>query len=243
MSAVLEVIWHDVECGGYAEDLSLWHDLAGRSVGPVLDVGAGTGRVALDLARAGHDVTALDRELELLEALSARARAAGLSVTTAAGDAHGFALGRRFALIVVPMQTVQLLGGAAGRAAFLRRALAHLEPRGLLAVAIADPLDSFDAEFDGLPRPDEAERGGTRYVSQALAVADEGEQAAIHRVRQIVRADGTVEEADNVIRLDRVEPEQLEEEAATAGLRVEAPRLIPSTDEYIGSTVVVVSAP
>jgi len=241
MSAVLEVIWHDVECGGYAEDLSLWHDLAGRSGGPVLDVGAGTGRVTLELARAGVPVVALDADPALCDAL--RERAGGLPVEVVCADARDFELARRFALIVVPMQTVQLLGGAAGRAAFLRRALAHLEPRGLLAVAIADPLDSFDAEFDGLPRPDEAERGGTRYVSQALAVADEGEQAAIHRVRQIVRADGTVEEADNVIRLDRVEPEQLEEEAATAGLRVEAPRLIPSTDEYIGSTVVVVSAP
>ena len=41
--------------------------------GPVLDVGAGAGRVALDLARAGHDVTALDLDAELLAEL-ARAR-------------------------------------------------------------------------------------------------------------------------------------------------------------------------
>ena len=55
-------VWHDVECGGYAADLPLWRELAAREAGPVLDVGAGTGRVALDLARAGHDVTALDRD-------------------------------------------------------------------------------------------------------------------------------------------------------------------------------------
>jgi SAM-dependent methyltransferase len=46
----------------------------------VLDVGAGTGRVALDLARQGVDVVALDREAVLLEALAARAAAAGLRV-------------------------------------------------------------------------------------------------------------------------------------------------------------------
>ena len=65
-----------MECGRYVADLALWQELAARERGPVLDVGAGTGRVALDLARAGHAVTALDREPELLAAL-ARARRGG----------------------------------------------------------------------------------------------------------------------------------------------------------------------
>ncbi len=52
------VVWHDLECGGYSADLPLWRELAARcavSAGArVLDLGAGTGRVSLDLARAGH---------------------------------------------------------------------------------------------------------------------------------------------------------------------------------------------
>ena len=50
------VIWHDVENGGYEADLPLWR-APGRADadGPVLDLGAGTGRVALDLAAAGHE--------------------------------------------------------------------------------------------------------------------------------------------------------------------------------------------
>ena len=71
------VVWHDVECGRYTADLDLWRELAAGEPGPVLDVGAGTGRVALALARAGHDVTALDREPELLEALGRTGAAAG----------------------------------------------------------------------------------------------------------------------------------------------------------------------
>ena len=52
---------HDVECAAYDLDLTIWRDLAGRAGGPVLDIGAGTGRVAIDLARIGHEVTALKR--------------------------------------------------------------------------------------------------------------------------------------------------------------------------------------
>ena len=66
------VIWHDIECGTYAEDLALWRSLAAEHGDPVLDVGAGTGRVALDLAGAGYRVRALDRDPALIEALQHR---------------------------------------------------------------------------------------------------------------------------------------------------------------------------
>ena len=54
---ILDVVWHDLECSGYDEDLPLWHALAAETGGPVLDVGAGTGRVSLELADAGVPVS------------------------------------------------------------------------------------------------------------------------------------------------------------------------------------------
>jgi SAM-dependent methyltransferase len=232
----LDVIWHDIECGGYDLDLPLWRELANTEGSPVLDVGAGTGRVALDLARRGHEVVALDRSPELLEAL--RERAAGLAVSTVAVDARDFAIDRRFPLIVVPMQTLQLLGGAAGRARFLERAREHLAPGGLLAVALADALECFGEEHDQPPPPDFREVAGVVYASRPVAVRDLGERAAIDRVREIVAADGTLTTVDNVVELDRLEPKVLEAQAATFGLRAEPPRRIPQTLEYVGSTAV-----
>ena len=49
-------IWHEVECGGYRADIPLWLSLASRAVprpgsAPILDLGAGTGRVAVELAQ------------------------------------------------------------------------------------------------------------------------------------------------------------------------------------------------
>jgi SAM-dependent methyltransferase len=234
---VPEVVWHDVECGAYAEDLPLWRELAAGHGAPVLDVGAGTGRVALHLAARGHAVVALDRSAALLAAL--RERAAGLPIETVEADARSFALGeRRFPLIIVPMQTVQLLGGAGGRAAFLRCARAHLAPGGLLAIAIADALETFDEVRCLPPLPDIREIDGIVYASRPVGVDDEPDGAVIRRVREVVDAAGNRTVEEDLIRLDHLEPATLEAEGAAGGLRVERPRSIPETDDYVGSTVV-----
>src|SRR3954463_12342373 len=149
----LAALWHDLECGEYREDLPAWRTLAAETGGPVLDVGAGTGRVTLDLAARGVPVVGLDTEAALLDALEHRA--GGLPVETVVADARELAVARRFALVILPMQTLQLLGGARGRAGFLRRARVHLEPGGVVAAALGDAVDCFDEEHE-LPPPADA---------------------------------------------------------------------------------------
>jgi SAM-dependent methyltransferase len=232
------VVWHDVECGAYAEDLALWRELATTAGGldGILDVGAGTGRVTLDLARAGHDVTALDLEPELLAAL--RERAGELPVTTVAGDARTFSLGRRFGLIIAPMQTVQLLEGR--HAEFLARAAAHLVPGGgVVAVALADP-----PEYEGevRPLPDIHEADGWLWASQPVAVRRAAEGMVIQRTREIVSPAGERRVEDDEILLARVSAVEIEDAGRRAGLRVLERRTIPQTDDYVGSDVVVLGA-
>jgi len=231
------VIWHEVECGSYYEDLALWRELARHEIGPVLDAGAGAGRVALDLARLGHDVVALDRDPVLLAELLRRA--GPTAVQTAVGDARSFDLpGHRFGLIVAPMQLVQLLGGARGRSAFLRTAAAHLQPGGLLACAVSESMDAFDADDALLPLPDVAVLDGVRYSSQPIAVRDEGGRVAIERVREITAGDGRRNAAGDIIYLDRVDVETIEAEGRAAGLAPATPRVVEETQDHVGSTVV-----
>ncbi len=237
----LGALWHDLECGGYDQDLALWRELAAAAAGPVLDVGAGTGRVSLDLARAGVDVVALDSDASLLAALAHRA--AGLPIEIVVADARHFALRRRFALVLVPMQTLQLLDGPAGRAAFLGCALAHLEPGAVLAAALADAMDCFDEEHDLPPPPDAREVAGVRYASQLLAVVEDDGRAAIHRRREIVGPGAQYQAVENVVQLDRVTADEVAAEAAALGFLVQPHRLIPGTEQYLGSTVVVLRAP
>jgi SAM-dependent methyltransferase len=231
------VVWHDVECGRYGADLKLWRELARAAGGPVLDVGAGTGRVALRLAEEGLDVTALDVDGELLAVLEQRARAAGVEVGTVRADAADFDLPERFALIAVPMQTLQLLPGEAARGGFFASARRALVPGGLVAAAIADELEPFE-EQSPLPSPDVGEAEGLRYLSQPVAVRERPGAVRIERIRQVVSPDGTRTSEDDVIELRTLSAEGLAGEAEAHGLRAEAPLEIPATLEHVGSTVV-----
>jgi SAM-dependent methyltransferase len=227
--------WHDVECGRYEADLPLWTALAATAEQGVLDVGAGTGRVALRLAAAGVDVTALDLEPELLEVLAARAAEAGVHVPTVAADACAFTLERQFDLILVPMQTIQLLAGRSGFFACARRAL---RPGGRVAVAIATELETYDGA-PPLPAPDIGQFGADTYISQPVAVTVGADRAAIDRVRQRVGPDGERVTTEDRIELAIVSPGLLAEEAAPHGLEAEELLHIDQTPEHVASEVVV----
>lgn len=233
------VRWHDLECGGYDVDLELWRELAARAGGPVLDVGAGTGRTSLDLARRGVPVTALDVEEPLLAELARRAKAERLSVPVLRSDARELAVGSRFAAVLVPMQTIQLLGGPAGRAKFLGRVREHLLPGGLFAAALADALEGYDASVSEPPLPDMAEWDGTVYASRPVAVLPVATGMLIERLREVVTPDGERTVTEDRIVLDALTAETLYAECAAAGLTAEPERLIAATDEYVGSAVVV----
>jgi SAM-dependent methyltransferase len=233
----MTAIWHDLECGAYDADLPLWRSLADQHGDPVLDVGAGTGRTSLDLARHGATVTALDHDPELIAELALRA--VGLNVTTVVADARQFALGRRFALCIVPMQTIQLLDGLQERASFLRCAKAHLRAGALLAVALAVELEVFAVPDDSpVPLPDICERDGILFSSQPTAVRAADDGFILERRRQTVTPDGRLSIARNTIRLERLAAGQLEAEAGAAGFSPAGRRNIKPTRDYAGSTVV-----
>lgn len=263
------VVWHELECGRYTADLELWRALAAAAAGvgegagvgagagagagdgtkagtgaAVLEVGAGSGRVALDLARGGHRVTALDLDDALLAAL--RERAGAVPVETVQADARTFDLGRvGFALCIAPMQTVQLLGGWSGRVAFMRRARAHLLRGGLLACAIVSELEPFDCAAGDLgPTPEVARVSDADYVSQAVRVSVGADTITIERERRVLRGGGTspAPPQRDSVRLDRVSAAQLEREGREAGLAVVERRTIAETDEHAGGEVVVLRA-
>jgi SAM-dependent methyltransferase len=233
------VIWHDVECGSYAADLPLWRQLASHADGPILDLGAGTGRVALDLAAAGHAVTALDSDPVLLAALAARSRERGLDVRCVEGDARRRPALGRFALVVAAMQFVQIMGGTAARAELLAGVADCLDEGGRFAAALAE-LDGAIAPEDALPPvPDVGERDGWVYSSLPLDVRPEPGGVAVERLRQRVSPGGDLAEERHTQLLDSLTPAQFESEVAAHGLRAVEWHRVPATADHVGSMVAV----
>ncbi|MGV1050400.1 MAG: class I SAM-dependent methyltransferase [Solirubrobacterales bacterium] len=230
-----EAIWHDVECGAYEADLRLWEELASAAGGSVLDLGCGTGRVALHLARRGHSVVGLDVAPELVATL--RARGEGLPLEAVVADARDFELEREFAIVLAPMQTLQLLAGAADRRACLDRVAAQLRPGGRFAASILEEMPEPDDSPP--PLPDVREVDGWVYSSLAVEATVGPGEIVIHRLRQTVSPAGELAEEPNRVRIATFPAAQLEEEAAAAGLAALERRPIPATDIHVGSTVVV----
>ena len=233
------IVWHDVENGGYDADLAIWRELAQEAHGPVLDLGAGTGRVALDLAQAGHDVTALDSDATLLDELARRAGERGLHIECVRADARRLDQTGPFGLVIAPMQFVQILGGPSARAGLLARAAGCLHPGGIFAAAISNLDEAVAAEDAAPPLPDVGERGGWIYSSLPLDVRPEPGGVAVEWLRQKVSPAGTLTEERHTELLDSLDPDQLEREAAAAGLNPEFRHEVSQTEAYIGSTVVV----
>lgn len=234
MSASASAIWHDVECGAYAADLPLWEELAEQQGGPVLELGCGTGRVALHLARRGHQVIGLDVEPALLAVLEERG--ADLPVSTLAADAREFELSSLASLVLAPTHLLQLLPESEHRAESLRCIAAALRPGGLLAAAIIEGMP----EPDGAPPPlpDVREVDGWIYSSLAVEAAVGPGEIIVRRLRQTVSPEGSLSEEPNEVRIATFSAETLESEAAAFGLMPAGRRAIPPTSMHEGSLVV-----
>lgn len=114
-------------------DVPFWLALAAREDGPVVEWGAGTGRIAAPLAAAGHDVTAV----ELSDGMVERGVEKTGGVRWVAGDMRTAKLGRRYGLAVCAFNSFLCLPAPDDALAFLRNARDHLQPGGLLGVEVS----------------------------------------------------------------------------------------------------------
>jgi len=118
--------------------------------GPVLELGCGSGRVLVPIARAGVDITGLDASPAMLEICRARLRAEGLSAPTVLGDMRHFDLARKFALITIPFRPFQHLLDPPDQIACLESVRRHLAPEGRFLFDVFDPRMDLITGLDGV---------------------------------------------------------------------------------------------
>jgi SAM-dependent methyltransferase len=144
---------YDVDLLDDPGDLDLYRAVAARADGPVLELGVGSGRLAVPLAESGWRVTGVDRDPAMLARARARADAAGAEVTArvrlveaAAGDVR---LADRFRLGFIALNSLLVFGDRVAQAAAVRALADHLEPGGLVVVDVWLPDAEDLARYDG----------------------------------------------------------------------------------------------
>ena len=130
---------YDHQYDTYRDDLHHYARLAENTGGRVLELGAGTGRVTVHLARRGARITGLEPSARMLERAEERAREADARVTLVQGDMRDFTLHERFDLIIAPFNALMHLYTPQDQLSALRRVHAHLHEGGTFAFDVYVP--------------------------------------------------------------------------------------------------------
>jgi SAM-dependent methyltransferase len=194
---------YDAQYRHYRDDLPFYRELALDRPGAVLEVGAGSGRVTVELARLAETVVALEPSPAMRAAAARRLRSAGLADRVELRDLDVRALDEpgRFALAVAPFHALMhlpTLDDQDRAVTAIRRALA---PGAAFACDVAAPPAGVDGALrrvDGWRTPEGGraelfvtqrdhpaeQRLESRYL---LDVVDEAGRLTRHRRRLVQR--------------------------------------------------------
>ncbi|HEU5367867.1 MAG TPA: class I SAM-dependent methyltransferase [Ktedonobacterales bacterium] len=129
----------DLEDEGYYDDYPLTAQWAREMGGPLLDLGCGTGRVALRMAALGYEVTGVDIMPEMIARARQKAAARALAIDFVVADARSFQLQRQFSFIYMLENVFQFFLTRQDQEAMLARASDHLTPDGCFLFETRNP--------------------------------------------------------------------------------------------------------
>jgi SAM-dependent methyltransferase len=222
---------YDLDLSEDPGDLDLLLALAARAGGPVLELGVGSGRLAVPLAEDGHEVTGVDLDPAMLararDAADAAGKAVSRRVRLVEGDARTVRLldAGDYRLAAIPLNSIFLMGTRADQQAAVATLAAHLG-RGGLAMVDAWLPDAEDlARYDGRLVLEwvREDPGSGRTVTKTGSAIYEPTTASV-RLTTIFEEGLPGEAPVRWVRVDRlrlVTPDELVVFAETAGLEVE----------------------
>ncbi|MFL5582269.1 MAG: class I SAM-dependent methyltransferase [Gemmatimonadaceae bacterium] len=197
----------------------------------VLEVGCGTGRISLPLARAGHAVTGVDLSPAMLararEKLAAEPEAVRARVALVEGDATRLDVpGGPFDLAIAPFRVLQHLTDVDDQLRCLTSVRRHLAPGGRLAFDVFNPsfasmVGDRSAEVEDTPEltlPDGRHLRRTVRVPQVHFV----EQVSDIEIAYYLRTGSATRRVVQAFRMRWYTPRELEHLLARAGYQVEA---------------------
>lgn len=213
-------------------DIGFYLEEVAKADGPVLELGCGTGRVLLPIAREGTPIVGLDRSGEMLaicrQKLNQESSETRAHVTLLHADMRAFGLQKRFGLITVPFRAFQHLLRVEDQLQALSEIRSHLLPGGRLILDLFNPALHFlvDASFAVHPvveppftQPD----GSTVVRSHRIVARDLHTQVQdVEMSYDITRVDGTQSVRSVRFKLRYLFRFEVEHLLERSGFRVEA---------------------
>lgn len=224
--------YYDQSQAAFAEDIPFMLALAEQTGSPILELGCGSGRLLLPLARAGYVVTGVDSSpamLALAEARLAQEEAAVRErVSLLPGDMTGDYLPAEagtMALAIVGINTFMHLDEGQSLAA-LRQVARLLQPDGRLFIDVANPFDLANAGTEpAWEQEQEWIDTATGHVVRQLATYEsvEGAQAVdVSWAFEEVAGDEAIERTESRMRYHYIYPHQFDLLLARCGLQLAA---------------------
>ncbi|MCR9137221.1 MAG: class I SAM-dependent methyltransferase [Alphaproteobacteria bacterium] len=182
--------------GLLAGDVDFYLDCAKQFGSPVLELGAGTGRVLLPFARAGYEIVGLDSSpamLQVAEEKLADNPEIAAQAQLVEGNMIDFDLGRQFAMVMITARSFQHLVTPVEQRAALRCTHQHLAPGGHLILDLFDPYFELlfaDGEEPAAPRVIDDPRSGHQIRRAVLSRKNNPMQQTVREVLQFEAIDG-----------------------------------------------------
>jgi len=228
LAAVYDAIYAD------RDDVGFWQAVAADAGGPILELGCGTGRVLLPLARAGVVMAGLELSSQMLARCRGKLQAEPAEVRDRVrlieADMTSFDIGHCLAAVICPFGGFQQLRTVAQQLACLERCRAHLGPNGTLVLDLPNP-DPTPASYardepaDGEATAEVVHWTAGRRIRWWMTVIgyDRSQQwNACELTFEIIEADGATRRITETISLRYIFRYELEHLLVRAGFRVVA---------------------
>jgi SAM-dependent methyltransferase len=219
--------YYDLDFLDIGYDAELYQRLAHETGGPVLELGVGSGRLAIPLALAGYDVVGIDNDRAMLQRAQAtwddaRGELEPGRLRLHEGDYRELQPERRFGLALMAVNTFLLAEDDAARRALLATMAASLRPGGIAVVEVGTPDDAELERYDRRMQHEWLRQDPVtgEQVSKTI-VADHDPDAGTLRLTQLFEwtppEGGPVSRVSRVDLLHLISAEELRRSAREAG--------------------------